>query len=92
METKKRICPRCGATENQVKNGKNPSGTQKIYCKQCKKTYTPESKKIAYDEDIRDQALKLYYSGVSGRGVGRILGINKDNVYNWIKKSDNGEK
>ena len=30
--------------------------------------------------------MKMYYSGVSGRGVGKILGMNKANVYNWIKK------
>lgn len=28
----------------------------------------------------------MYYSGVSGRGVVKILGMNKANVYNWIKK------
>ena len=30
--------------------------------------------------------MKMYYSGVSGQGVGKILGMNKANVYNWIKK------
>ena len=29
----------------------------------------------------------MYYSGVSGRGVGKILKMNKSNVMNWIKKS-----
>ena len=28
----------------------------------------------------------MYYSGVSGRGVGKVLGMSKANVYNWIKK------
>ena len=31
--------------------------------------------------------MKMYYSGVSGRGVGKVLGMNKSNVYNWIKKT-----
>ncbi len=31
----------------------------------------------------------MYYSGVSGRGVGKALGMNKPNVYNWIKKLRN---
>ncbi len=30
--------------------------------------------------------MKMYYFGVSGRGVGKILGVNKANVYNRIKK------
>ena len=28
----------------------------------------------------------MYYGGVSGRGAGKILGMNKSNVVNWIKK------
>lgn len=85
-----RICPHCSATIGQLKNGKNRSGTQKMHCKECKKTYTIEPKRNAYDEDIRKQALQMYYSGISGRGVGKILGMSKSNVYNWIKKRDNG--
>lgn len=27
----------------------------------------------------------MYYDGVSGRGVGKILGMNKSNVINWEK-------
>jgi IS1 family transposase len=30
--------------------------------------------------------MKIYYSGVSGRGVGKIMKMSKANVYNWIKK------
>ena len=29
----------------------------------------------------------MYYSGVSGRGAGKILKMNKSNVMSWIKKS-----
>ena len=30
----------------------------------------------------------MFYEGNSGRAVGRIMGINKSTVYNWIKKLD----
>jgi transposase-like protein len=80
-------CPKCGKTEGQMKNGHNRSGTQTILCRYCKKTYTISPKQHAYDEETRKQAIKMYYSGVSGRGVGKILGMNKSNVYNWIKKN-----
>ena len=49
--------------------------------------YTINQKKHAYPEKIRKLAIKMYYGGVSGRGVGKILGMNKSNVMNWIKKS-----
>lgn len=79
-------CPRCGKIENQIKIGYNKSGTQRCKCKECGISYTINPKKHEYSEEIKKLALKIYYSGVSGRGVGKILGMNKANVYNWIKK------
>ena len=32
--------------------------------------------------------MKIYYAGTSGRGVGKVLEMNKSNVYNWIKKNE----
>jgi len=81
-----RQCPKCGQVEKQINKGKNRSGTQRCMCKECGIYYTPEAKKIAYPEEKRTEALKIFYSGVSGRGVGSILGMSKANVYNWIKK------
>jgi len=82
----KRQCPICGRAEGQMKNGRNRSGTQTILCRFCKKCYTLNPKHHAYDEATKTMALKMYYSGVSGRSVGKALGMNKANVYNWIKK------
>jgi transposase-like protein len=81
-------CPRCGASDGQMKNGRNRSGTQTLLCRYCQKAYTPEPKRQAYPEETKALALKIYYSGVSGRGVGKVLGMNKSNVYNWIKKNN----
>jgi transposase len=49
--------------------------------------YTLEPKKREYSEEIRQQAIKTYYAGASGRGVGKVFGFSKANVYNWIKKN-----
>lgn len=80
-------CPRCSEGTRQVKNGKNKSGTQAYLCRHCKKSYTPEPKRRAYDDEVRKMAMRAYYSGVSGRGVGKIFGFNKSNIANWIKKN-----
>jgi len=82
-----RRCPQCGKAESQVNAGQNRSGTQRCFCNDCKKYYTLGAKTRAYSEETRQQALKVYYSGVSGRGVGKLLGMSKANVYNWIKKN-----
>jgi len=82
-----RRCPECGKAEAQVNAGKNRSGTQRCFCNDCKKYYTLGAKTRAYPEEVRQEALRVYYSGVSGRGVGKMLGMNKANVYNWVKKN-----
>lgn len=80
-------CPKCGRVENQIKKGTNRSGTQRCECKECGALYTINPKTREYSEEQQLLALKMYYSGVSGRGVGKALGMSKANVYNWIKKT-----
>ena len=87
-ETPHTKCPVCGKETNQIKKGRNRSGTQRYMCKECGIWYTPEPKKREYPEETRHLAMKIFYSGVSGRGVGKILGMSKANVYNWIKKKE----
>ena len=82
-----RRCPKCGKSEKQVNAGLNHSGTQRCFCNDCRKYYTLGAKTRAYSEEIRQTAFKEYYSGVSGRGVGKIHGMSKANIYNWIKKN-----
>ena len=93
MEKTKReerqLCPVCQSEEGQMKYGKNRSGTQRIKCRKCDTTYTLNPKSRAYPEEIREQAIKTYYSGVSGRGVGSLFGMGKENVVRWIKKRSN---
>jgi transposase-like protein len=80
-------CPHCGTEESQTKRGKNASQTQRYWCKGCDKIYTLEPKKRVYSKEERQAAIKMYYSGVSGRGVAKYFGFNKANVYNWIKEA-----
>jgi transposase len=77
-------CPNCQAEEHQVKNGLNPSGSQRYQCKICGRVYTPEENPRGYDQSKREQALKLYVDGVNLRRIGRILGINHQTVANWV--------
>lgn len=81
-----KVCPVCGKEDHQQNFGFNPSGTRRCRCGYCGKTYTLNPKQIAYDEQTRELAIKTYYSGVSGRQVGKLFHMSKANVYNWIKK------
>lgn len=91
MRTAKKIegrkCPKCDSIEEQTNYGFNRSGTQRCKCNKCKCIYTFNPKIREYPEDIKKKAIKVYYSGVSGRGIGKIFGMSKANIYNWIKKT-----
>jgi len=92
MKTKtineERVCPKCGQTTNQVNAGHNRSGTQRCICRDCDYKYTLNPKTHEYSEEVKQMALRIYYSGVSGRGVGKVLNMSKANIYNWIKKTE----
>jgi transposase-like protein len=86
--TEDKKCPRCEKIENQIKTGRNRSGTQRCKCKECGASYTIDPKKTKYSEEIQSEAINMYRSGVSGRGVGRHFGFSPANVHNWIKKAE----
>ena len=87
-EGKDRQCPKCGQTEKQMNAGFNRSGTQRCVCRDCKYKYTLNGKTREIPEEIRQQAIKTYYSGVSARGVGKLFGMGKENVLRWLKKTE----
>ena len=84
-----RRCPKCGRAENQVNAGYNRSGTQRCVCKDCNHKNTLNGKTREYPEEVKKNAMRKYYSGVSARGVGKALKMSKANVLNWIKKTGN---
>jgi len=85
---KVRQCPKCGQTEKQMNAGFNRSGTQRCICRDCKYKYTFNGKTREHPAELRQKAIKTYYSGVSARGVGKIFGMGKENVLRWIKKTE----
>jgi len=85
-----RSCPKCGSEQNQVNTGFTVAGSQRCICKDCKVKYTFNPKPRIYGDEVQMLAMRAYYSGVSGRGVGKIFGMNKGNIYRWIKKTGHG--
>ena len=75
-------CAKCGAVCGQIKKGFTGSGSQRIFCKHCKNKYVPVKKH--YSLETKQQAVKLYMSGMSARKVGKLLGMKGDTVTAWI--------
>jgi transposase-like protein len=78
-------CPNCKTTVQQVKAGKNASGSQRYRCKICDKKYTPRQAPPHYSPVFREQAVRMYLSGMSFRAIARALRVNHQTVINWIE-------
>src|SRR5687767_9913772 len=78
-------CPHCQRSEQQVKVGYNPSGSQRYLCRACRRKYTPEPTARGYSEAVRQEALRLYVDGMNQRRIARTLAVSHQTVANWIK-------
>ncbi len=78
-------CPKCKSTKRQVKNGLNPSGSQKYRCNECQTVYTPEPAPNGYPKETRLLAVRMYVEGTSYNAIARILKVNPQSVVNWVK-------
>ena len=88
MENKgDRKCPKCGNDKGQHLHGVTPYGTQRIRCYSCGKQYTLNPKTRGYSAEVKSKAMRLMVDGMSGRAIGRQLGMSKANAYNWAKKN-----
>jgi transposase-like protein len=77
-------CPYCHNHEEQIKAGRNGSGSQRYKCKVCNRHYTPEPREKGYPQEIRQQAVRLYVDGMNLRRIARHLGVNHQSVANWV--------
>jgi transposase-like protein len=78
-------CPNCHAIQNQVKAGRNQSGSQRYLCKECNRSYTPKPKPIGHSVAIRKKAVNMYREGSSYRAIARQLDVGTQSVINWVR-------
>jgi transposase-like protein len=78
-------CPYCQRTEQQVKIGRHPSGSQRYLCKACRRKYTPQPNDIGYPEEMRRKALELYVDGLNFRRIARVLDVSHQTIANWVR-------
>ena len=68
-----------------MKNGLNPSGSQKYRCNECRSVYTPEPNPNGYSEETKLLAVRMYVEGNSYGAIARILKVNPQSVANWVR-------
>ena len=79
-------CPHCNGTDLQ-KNGKSPNGTQRWYCKACKKYFRLEYLYNACKQGVKEKIIELTLNSSGVRDIGRVLSISKDTVTAVLKKN-----
>jgi transposase-like protein len=77
-------CPSCLMEQCVSRAGHNSSGSQRYWCQQCQRYFTPDPKPMGYTLELKQQAYKLHCAGLSLRAIGQQLGINHQTVNNWL--------
>ncbi len=78
-------CHHCGSAA-LIKAGHNASGSQRFQCKHCQRHSTFAPQRNGYDDEYREQALKLYLAGNGLRRIGHLLHVTHQTVANWIRQ------
>jgi transposase-like protein len=76
-------CETCG--QRLVKNGLNPSGSQKYLCKGCRRVSTPHPTPVGASAETKQRALNLVLDGSSFRSAARQVGVSHVIVMAWFK-------
>ena len=79
-----KTCPHRHSPERQVKNGLNPSGSQRYQCNVCRRKYTPKPNPQGYGAAVRQRAVQMYVDGGNFRRIARALKVAPQSVVNGV--------
>ena len=88
MEPLTLVCPSCGSTHRQTKEGKDAKGKQRYQCQNCSRFYILEPKPRGYEPELRHRAVQWYMEGLSFRKIARLLGVHHQTVILWIRADE----
>lgn len=86
MVTHVYLCPHCQEAEPVVRFGANRSGTQRLWCKVCRKSFTPIPKDRRVTPEKAEQIASLLRERLSQRAVARALKVSRDTIRRTLKK------
>lgn len=93
MVTLSYACPHCQQTEPVVRYGKNRSGTARLYCKACRRAWTPiptTEHRVTPEKEARIAAALT--ERLSQRAIARMLKVSRDTVRATRKKTLNSSR
>ena len=87
MVTKMYGCPHCRQVEAVVRFGFTEGGRQRLCCKECRKTWSPEAKSRTLSAEKEALIVKALGERLSQRAIARTLGAGRETVRKVLKKS-----
>ena len=87
MMTKIYGCPHCRQVEPVVRFGFTEGGRQRLCCKECRKTWSPEAKSRTLSAEKEALIVKALGERLSQRAIARTLSTGRDTVRRVLKKS-----
>ena len=86
MVTKIYACPFCQRAESVVRFGFTEGGRQRLRCKECQKTWSPEAKSHTLSAEKETLIVKALGERLSQRAIARTLGAGRETVRKVLKK------
>ncbi len=75
---------RCGS--NRLPKDGRSRGKQTYRCRLCHYRFTPDGNRHHYQEQVKEQAIDRYGVGMAVGAISRVLEVNLETVYGWVKK------
>ncbi len=79
-------CPYCHEAEPVVRFGTNRSGTQRLLCKRCERTFTPQPRDRSLTREKAEQITAAMSERLSQRAIARVLRVSRDTIRRTAKK------
>lgn len=81
-------CPHC-QDDDVIRFGKTHSGSARLRCKACGKTWSPEPKSRALSPETTEAIVRALQERTSQRGISRTFKVSRDTIRALRKKTLN---
>ena len=79
-------CPHC-QDQDVIRFGTTKSGSARLRCKACQKTWSPDPKSRALTEEKKEAILHSLTERTSQRGIARTFKVSRDTIRALRKKT-----
>jgi transposase-like protein len=87
MVTQVHVCPFCNLSKPVIRFGFNRTGTQRLRCTACCKTWSPAGKSRTLSREKEALIEKALQERLSQRAIARALSAGRETVRRVLKKS-----